>query len=154
MSSTDVYCIGECTGIGGVDLSLVEGEITGYAAVGSQDRARRLFAARKKAWHFADRLNDAFALREELRSLPKDDTFVCRCEDVSYGRLKNVSSFRAAKLHTRCGMGPCQGRVCGPATQFLFGWRAESIRPPIFPARIRTLVVDEAVSEEAAPRPQ
>ncbi len=153
-SVEDIYCVGECTGIGGVDLSLVEGEIAGYSAAGSEDRARHLSAARKNARDFADRLNTAFALRPELRALPKDDTFVCRCEDVSFGRLKDVSSFRAAKLHTRCGMGPCQGRVCGPATQFLFGWRAESIRPPIFPARVRSLVIDEAVPEEAAPIPQ
>jgi len=153
-SVEDIYCVGECTGIGGVDLSLVEGEIAGYSAASRDDRARHLFAARKKARDFADRLNTAFSLREELKTLPKDDTFVCRCEDVIYGRLKNVSSSRAAKLHTRCGMGPCQGRVCGPATQFLFGWRAESIRPPIFPARVRSLVIDEAVPEEAAPIPQ
>ena len=153
-SVDDIYCVGECTGIGGLDLSLVKGEIAGYAAAGDQGRARRLFAARKKAGHFAHRLNQAFALRQELKTLPKDETFVCRCEDVTYGRLKNVSSFRAAKLHTRCGMGPCQGRVCGPATQFLFGWRAESIRLPIFPARVGSLVIDEAVPEESAPIPQ
>ena len=153
-SVEDVYCVGECTGIGGVDLSLLEGEIAGYAASGREDRARPLIPARKKAQHFAGRLNAAFALRGELRSLPKDDTFVCRCEDVSYGRLKKMSSFRAAKLHTRCGMGPCQGRVCGPATQFLFGWRADSVRPPIFPARIGSLVIDEAVPEEKAHKPQ
>jgi NADPH-dependent 2,4-dienoyl-CoA reductase/sulfur reductase-like enzyme len=153
-SVDDIYSVGECTGIGGVDLSLLEGEIAGYAAAENHERARRLFAGRKKARRFADRLNKAFALRGELKRLPKDDTFVCRCEDVTYERLKNVSSFRAAKLHTRCGMGPCQGRVCGPATQFLFGWRAESIRPPIFPARVGSLVIDEAVPEEAAPIPQ
>jgi NADPH-dependent 2,4-dienoyl-CoA reductase/sulfur reductase-like enzyme len=153
-SVPDIYCAGECTGIGGVDLSLVEGEIAGYAAAEKHDRARNRFEARYKARDFADRLNAAFALRPELKALPKDDTFVCRCEDVCYGRLKGVSSFRAAKLHTRCGMGPCQGRVCGPATQFLFGWRTESIRPPIFPARVGSLVIDEAVPEEAAPIPQ
>jgi hypothetical protein len=153
-SVEDIYCVGECAGIGGVDLSLLEGEIAGYAAAGRHDRAQTLFARRDKARGFANRLNSAFALREELKFLPKDDTFVCRCEDVNYGRLKNVSSFRAAKLHTRCGMGSCQGRVCMPATQFLFGWRAESIRPPIFPARVGTLVLDEAVPEEAAPIPQ
>ena len=153
-SVSDIYCVGECTGIGGVDLSLVEGEIAGYSATARDDLARHRFAARNRARNFAARLNATFALRDELKSLPKDDTFVCRCEDVTYGRLKNVSSFRAAKLHTRCGMGPCQGRVCGPATQFLFGWRAGSVRPPIFPARVGTLVIDEAVPEEAAPKAQ
>ncbi len=82
-SVEDIYCVGECTGIGGVDLSLLEGEIAGYAAAGRHDRARTLFAARDKARDFANRLNSAFALREELKFLPKDDTFVCRCEDVS-----------------------------------------------------------------------
>ena len=153
-SVEDVYCAGECTGIGGVDLSLVEGEIAGYAAFGRADQARHLFGARNSARDFAEKLNKAFAMCPELKKLPHDDTLVCRCEDVSYGRLKNVSSFRAAKLHTRCGMGPCQGRVCGPAADFLFGWRTESIRPPIFPARVGSLVIDEAVPEEAAPIPQ
>ncbi len=135
-----IYCAGESTGIGGVDLSIVEGEIAGYAAAGQTDRARRLFARRKRAQAFAEALNKAFALRDDLKRLPSPDTFVCRCEDVTFERLQKVSSFRAAKLHTRCGMGPCQGRVCGPAAEFLFGWTTESsIRPPIFPARLGTL---------------
>ncbi|MFL6465286.1 MAG: FAD-dependent oxidoreductase [Bryobacteraceae bacterium] len=151
-SSIDhVYCAGECTGIGGVDLSLIEGEIAGYAACGKYDLARRLFRKRDNARRFADKLNKAFALREELRALPQTDTLICRCEDVSYGKLKNMPSFRAAKLHTRCGMGPCQGRICGPAAEFLFGWRTESIRPPVFPARIGSLIIDETACKETAP---
>ena len=75
----------------------------------------------------------------ELRSLPRPETIVCRCEDVTYSRLAQHGSWRAAKLQTRCGMGPCQGRVCGPATRFLFGWSPDSVRPPIFPARFENL---------------
>jgi hypothetical protein len=37
-------------------------------------------------------------------------------------------------------MGSCQGRICGPATRFLFGWQDDSIRPPVLPARIGTLI--------------
>src|SRR5207245_414378 len=80
-SVPDVYCVGECTGIGGVDLSLIEGEIAGYSATGRDDLARVRFAAGKGARDFADRLNAAFALRQELKTLPNVDTFVCRCED-------------------------------------------------------------------------
>ncbi len=138
-SVDDVFCAGECTGIGGVDLSIVEGEIAGYAAAGQLDRASSLSGAHSRARRFADLLNRTFALRKELKALPRPDTFVCRCEDVIYARLQRTRSFREAKLHTRCGMGPCQGRVCGPAAEFLFGWSAESIRPPIFPARLGTL---------------
>jgi NADPH-dependent 2,4-dienoyl-CoA reductase/sulfur reductase-like enzyme len=147
-SIENVYCAGECTGIGGVDLSLVEGEIAGYAASRQLDRARKLFATRARAQKFAKTLNAAFALRDELKQLPRPDTFVCRCEDVTFARLQNISSFRAAKLHTRCGMGPCQGRVCGPAADFLFGWRTESIRPPVFPARLSTLILQQSQKEE------
>jgi D-hydroxyproline dehydrogenase subunit alpha len=78
-------------------------------------------------------------LRDELRHLPNDDTLVCRCEDVKYGLLKKYNSQRTAKLQTRCGMGACQGRVCGAASEFLFGWEADTIRPPIFPVRMENL---------------
>ncbi len=147
-----VFCAGECTGIGGLDLSLVEGEIAGYAASGQTNRARRLFPARENARRFARSLETAFALRDELKHLPEPDTIVCRCEDVPFHKLKNALSFRAAKLHTRCGMGPCQGRVCGPATEFLFGWRTESIRPPVFPARVGSLTFETKMQQEAAIR--
>ena len=64
---------------------------------------------------------------------------MCRCEDVELKRLKEHDGWRSAKLHTRCGMGPCQGRICGPAVDFLLGWKVESVRPPIFPARVESL---------------
>jgi hypothetical protein len=36
-------------------------------------------------------------------------------------------------------MGPCQGRVCGPALQFLFGWDSDTVRPPVQPASLGEL---------------
>jgi D-hydroxyproline dehydrogenase subunit alpha len=134
-----VYAAGEVTGIGGLDLALVEGEIAGYAAVGRNVEAAHLFAARERHRSFAAALESAFALRSELRALPAPDTLVCRCEDVAWQRIRECSGWREAKLHTRCGMGPCQGRVCGGAVEFLMGWRSETVRPPLFPARVETL---------------
>ena len=134
-----VYCAGEPTGIGGVELALIEGQIAGLAAAGKVVEASKFFRARRKAQHFARLLDRTFALRPELKTLPHSDTFICRCEDVPYSRLRQHSSWRAAKLHTRCGMGPCQARVCGPATEFLLDWKTESVRPPIFPARVVNL---------------
>jgi len=135
-----VYAAGEATGIGGLELSLVEGEIAGLAAVNKRDEARRLFSVRTKQRRFARILNETFALRDELKRLVASETIVCRCEDVSFATLKAHDSWRAAKLQTRCGMGPCQGRVCGPAAEFLFGWQAESVRPPVFPVRVESLI--------------
>ena len=144
-----IFCAGEPTGIGGVERSLVEGEIAGYAAAGRAAAARKLFGRRVKAKRFSRSLEKAFALRRELRNLPAPETIVCRCEDVSFSRLREHASWRAAKLHTRCGMGPCQGRICGPATEFLFGWNPGSVRPPVFPVRVENLAATQGQAEPA-----
>jgi aspartate oxidase len=138
-----VYSAGESTGIGGLELSLVEGEIAGLTIAEQHEAARQLFPIREKQRRFAKSLNRTFALREELKELVQPDTIVCRCEDVTFDRLRAHSSWRSAKLQTRCGMGPCQGRVCGGAVEFLFGWRAESVRPPVFPVRVDSLIRSE-----------
>jgi NADPH-dependent 2,4-dienoyl-CoA reductase/sulfur reductase-like enzyme len=139
-SVSRVYAAGEATGIGGLELSLIEGEIAGFAAAGHRDEARRLFPERAKHRRFADLLNRTFALRDELKTLAAPETIVCRCEDVVFDRLRAHDSWRAAKLQTRCGMGPCQGRICGSAVEFLFGWKAESVRPPVLPVRVESLL--------------
>ena len=138
-SATGVFCAGEATGIGGLELSLVEGEIAGLAASGRHTAARTLFNERDKQRKFAQALNRTFELRNELRSLVQPETIVCRCEDVTFDQLTSSDSWRAAKLHTRCGMGPCQGRICGAAVEFLLGWKAESVRPPVFAVRVKSM---------------
>jgi len=64
---------------------------------------------------------------------------------VTHAAVAGFTSWREAKLHTRCGMGACQGRVCGAATEFLFGWEMTGMRPPLFPASVATVAasVDE-----------
>lgn len=136
-SVNGVYCAGELTGIGGLDKALVEGEVAGLAAAG-RSTAHLAHRLNRGLW-FARNLDRAFAPRAELRSLADAQTIVCRCEDVRYAALEGSHSAREAKLHTRCGMGSCQGRICAPATSFLFGWESDSARPPILPAAIRTL---------------
>ncbi|SFL47496.1 NAD(P)/FAD-dependent oxidoreductase [Rugamonas rubra] len=138
-SVAGVYCAGEGTGVGGVDLALAEGRIAGLAAAGLAEQARRHFAERARWQAFAGRLARAFVLRPELTALADDDTIVCRCEDVCHGELRQHNSWRSAKLHSRCGMGPCQGRICGGATELLYGWRPDSVRLPISPARIDSI---------------
>lgn len=138
-SVSGIYCAGEPTGIAGVEASLVEGQIAGFAASGKTVMAEKMFHVRDK-WHkFSASLNRAFALRAELRNLPRPETIVCRCEDVSFSRMQQYNAWRSAKLQTRSGMGPCQGRICGPAAEFLFGWNTDAARPPLFPAQLGNL---------------
>jgi NADPH-dependent 2,4-dienoyl-CoA reductase/sulfur reductase-like enzyme len=134
-----IACIGELTGLGGLDKALVEGQIAGLAASGHEIEALSLAPAARRLQGFVRSLDRAFALRPELKDMPLADTVVCRCEDVPHSELQPCTNWRQAKLHTRCGMGACQGRVCGAATQFLFGWESTSGRPPVFPAAASTL---------------
>jgi len=145
-SVPDVFCAGEPTGIGGADRALVEGQVAGLAAAGAWDQAQTLFG-RRAAWQsFRAGLDQAFALRPELRELAAPDTVVCRCEDVRFADLKRCESLRDARLHTRCGMGSCQGRTCSAAVRFLFGWENDSIRPPLFPVRLASLTGESSPS--------
>jgi len=142
----NVYCVGECVGIGGADSALIEGQVAGYAASDRPELARRLFGPRSAAHHFRNALAAAFTLRPEIRNLVEKDTVVCRCEDVTFGQLQSFTNWREAKLHSRCGMGSCQGRVCGAAAKVLLGWGMESVRPPILPARVASLITSATPS--------
>jgi D-hydroxyproline dehydrogenase subunit alpha len=143
-SVENVLCAGESTGIGGVELALLEGQIAGLAAAGNLKSAQALAARRGPYARFAGRLARAFALRQELKGLAGPATIVCRCEDVTCGAVFAHDSWRSAKLQTRCGMGPCQGRICGAALDFLKGWKPDSVRPPLFPVTLSSLVESEA----------
>jgi NADPH-dependent 2,4-dienoyl-CoA reductase/sulfur reductase-like enzyme len=138
-SLSDVFCAGEPTGIGGAERAVLEGQIAGLAAAGREAAASRLLPARARQQRFAEALARAFALRPELKDLSRPDTTICRCEDVPHAALECCHGWHEAKLHTRCGMGPCQGRVCGGATRFLYGWDHNSTRPPILPVSLGAL---------------
>ena len=81
-------------------------------------------------------------------TLAKPDTIVCRCEDVRLGDLDRRGRSRQAKLYTRAGMGPCQGRICGAALESMLGWTADSVRPPVQPTRLATMLGDADDSTE------
>ena len=134
-----IYAAGECTGFGGSERALAQGTIAGHAAVGNAHAAQQHEGERARWNAFAARLHRSFALAPDLRTLPQPDTLVCRCEDVPLSALSACSGWTDAKLHRRCGMGACQGRVCGDAAQFLFGWTPPAPRPPLSPVRIATL---------------
>jgi NADPH-dependent 2,4-dienoyl-CoA reductase/sulfur reductase-like enzyme len=141
-SRDGVFATGELCGIAGVEHALATGAIAGLAAAG-RGTPRWLARRRARETGFAGRLARAFALRDELRSLPRPDTTVCRCEDVPLGRLAMAASAREAKLLTRAGMGACQGRVCGSALGFLRGFAPDSVRPPLAPVPVAVLAGEE-----------
>ncbi|WP_186020089.1 NAD(P)/FAD-dependent oxidoreductase [Burkholderia gladioli] len=138
-----VFAAGESTGIGGMELARAEGALAGLAAAGVDEGDRQVAALmrEREVWRgFAARVARTFALGDAARALPPDDTVLCRCEDVTLGAARAYADARDAKLQTRCGMGACQGRVCGAAGAALLGWQEAAIpRPPFSPVRIGTL---------------
>jgi NADPH-dependent 2,4-dienoyl-CoA reductase/sulfur reductase-like enzyme len=156
-SIAGVYCAGEPTGIGGLELALVTGQIAGLAAAAAAAAAGAAdssIAAAGPAAHelaalqrrrdvgrsYAAAIDRAFQPRPQLRLLPVAETIVCRCEDVPMRRLDAAWSPRQTKLYTRTGMGSCQGRVCGPALELLFGWdEADPVKAPLEPVALATL---------------
>jgi pyruvate/2-oxoglutarate dehydrogenase complex dihydrolipoamide dehydrogenase (E3) component len=136
-----VFAAGELGGIAGVDRALTTGAIAGLAAAG-REVPRALARRRERQRGFAARLARAFALRGEVKALGRPDTLVCRCEDVPLGRLAAAASAREAKLLTRAGMGPCQGRVCGAALTVLRGFPPDSVRAPLVSVPLRVLEED------------
>ena len=137
-SVSGIYAAGECTSIGGLDKALSEGHVAGLAAAASPI-PRAALRARDRARRFSDALESAYALDTVLRTLPASNTIICRCEDVRWSHITPYESAREAKLATRCGMGPCQGRVCNPALRFLRGWSDDVVRPPWFPTPVAIL---------------
>ena len=135
-----VFAAGELTGVGGVALAVVEGEIAGAEAAGAARAEPSLVRRRDALRGVARRMERTFAVRAEVRSLAQADTIVCRCEDVRHGAIASLGDARQAKLYARAGMGACQGRVCGPALELLFGWQAGRVRSPLEPARLSTLI--------------
>ena len=117
------------------DGSLVAGALTAEASghlaaletayqLGSISRAQRDAAAhsfRKEIRHHqAVRpfLEHLYPPSPETLNPPDDSTLVCRCEEVTAGQIRQAVSWGAVdlsqmKAFTRCGMGPCQGRMCG-----------------------------------------
>jgi len=139
------FAAGECTGIGGCEKALAQGAIAGYAATGQTQQAQALWKERARweafAAHVRQHLQPDVAA---VKSLLRPDTVVCRCEDVRAAELSARSSWIEAKLHTRCGMGPCQGRVCGAAATRLWGWEAPPVRQPLSPVRIGSMLGEPA----------
>ncbi|MGW7608612.1 FAD-dependent oxidoreductase [Streptomyces sp. NPDC054766] len=129
-----VWAAGETTGIGGAALSLAEGHLAGRSIAarlsGAEPDVRaatRAVKSRTGMRSFAAALDAVYAPPAHWSDQITDDTVVCRCEEVTGGRIREAvadlgaGDVRTVKLLTRAGMGWCQGRICEPAVAGLVG---------------------------------
>ncbi|WP_067533988.1 FAD-dependent oxidoreductase [Nocardia crassostreae] len=118
-TAESVWAAGEITGIGGSQTASVEGIVAGIAAAGADPHADRTLRARyRTAEQFVARLTAAHPIRPGVLTWSRSDTVICRCEGTTRGELTAAwdrtagGAYRARKLTTRAGLGPCQGRIC------------------------------------------
>ena len=152
---------GETTGIGGVEAARVEGLVAGATAAVLSDRASALTAPTLERvrrdvarWRrFAAGLHATFPVREGWVDSVRDDTLVCRCEEVPVSRVREAVALgardaRTVKLLSRAGMGWCQGRMCAAAVDGLCGFddiaslQGASYRPVAVPVPLGALAAE------------
>ncbi|WP_420391678.1 NAD(P)/FAD-dependent oxidoreductase [Acuticoccus sp.] len=106
-----LYVAGDGAGVRGVDAAVAMGRRAGAAAAGAPPRADRDRAVVGRA------MSRLTALRPAMVAAVPHDAVVCRCEDVTRGAIDEAVGAGARDVNqlkhfTRCGMGPCQGRMC------------------------------------------
>jgi NADPH-dependent 2,4-dienoyl-CoA reductase/sulfur reductase-like enzyme len=158
-SVAGVLIAGDGAGIGGAIAAEHGGRIAALEALhqaGRIDENQRNAAAlperRAQRDHLAIRpLIDALYPPSQQLLNPADDVVICRCEEVQAGALRSVIALgcqgpNQAKSFLRCGMGPCQGRLCGPTVSDIFAQTQNRalddvgyyrIRPPLKPLTVR-----------------
>jgi len=124
-----LYGAGDGAGLVGAAAAPLSGRIAALSAARDLDRldADAYPRQHEAAQHeFARAAKFGRAMSKLIVPMPgamervSDDTILCRCEDVTVGALRaeiaaGAREINALKAATRCGMGPCGGRMCGDA---------------------------------------
>ena len=105
---------GDGAGVGGAAAAVLSGRIAVLGLVGGDAGGLRVERARCLA---VRPLLDALFAPRPMRL--GEATLVCRCEEVTAGAVRQAAragcqGMNQLKAYTRCGMGACQGRMCGP----------------------------------------
>ncbi|WP_110668100.1 NAD(P)/FAD-dependent oxidoreductase [Salinicola halophilus] len=165
------YVAGDSGGVGGARVAETQGSLAALAALASLDHIdtptfereaqplRRALASESAIRPFLDTL---YRPADTWRH-PSDDVVVCRCEEVTAGEIRRVAKLGCSgpnqmKSFTRCGMGPCQGRMCGVTVSELLaresGQSVEAtgyyrLRPPFKPITLGQLASAAEPAEKA-----
>ena len=120
-----LWIAGDAANVAGADAAAPRGALAALAAANALGRFDAGARERKaRAWRAAlaralrgRAFLDALHRPADAFRVPRDATIACRCEEVTAERVvqalrEGASGPNQAKALTRCGMGPCQGRLC------------------------------------------
>ncbi|MBL8669591.1 MAG: FAD-dependent oxidoreductase [Alphaproteobacteria bacterium] len=170
-----LYMAGDGGGISGAAAAALQGELAGLAAardLGALAAQRHLDLAAPlrrrlgRAMRFGRAMAGLMVERPGLVASIPAETPVCRCEDVTRAEIdqavaEGAREVNQVKAWTRCGMGPCQGRMCGDTVAAvvarLVGGRsaagAFTARVPLRPVPTAQLIGSFDYADIPIPRP-
>lgn len=165
-----IFIAGDGGAIGGAQVARLEGRLAALAVVaklGNVDaqQFQQLAKPYRKALRrqrAARPLIDALYRPQQQNRIPANEVVVCRCEEVSAGAIRHYVELgclgpNQTKAFGRCGMGPCQGLLCGlsvteiiaehrqvPATEVGY----YRIRSPLKPITLGQLAAEKPLTQE------
>jgi len=169
-SINGVAIAGDAAGIAGASAAEVSGTLAGLETAFSlkmiteQERdlkAKPLQKILAKETHIRPFLDYLYKPSPDLLVPSDRKTIVCRCEEVTVDQIikaleAGLSNPNQVKAHTRCGMGPCQGRLCGlTISEMIADYRKVNIadldyfriRPPVKSITMEQLSKIQLVSQ-------
>ena len=178
-SADGVFVAGEASGLGGAPVAECEGELAAIGVArhlgrisdaGAQRMAEPIRSRLRRLRRFASLLPRLFPAPPELAELARPETIVCRCQNVTFERAleavthAGATTLNEVKTTTRCGMGWCQGRICGGLLPSLLAQRAGTgfdpasgftARNPVRPVQVSSLAAIGRVepSDHGGPGP-
>ena len=175
MSEPGVLVAGDGAHILGAEAAVESGRIAALEAAYRLGRIRlrdrdvaagphRVALARHA--RFREFLDFAFEPGEAALRPSDPAVTVCRCEESTVAEIERVIAHgcpgpNQAKAFTRCGMGPCQGRMCATVVSESFAGRRHTdvgaighyrIRPPVKPLTVGELATLEGTGSVAVDR--
>jgi bacterioferritin-associated ferredoxin len=153
-----IFIAGDGAGIAGGTAAIERGRIAAIAVVRAlkpeatvpdTQAIRQKLQREEMGRAFLDELYRPIA---SLRR-PEGDTLACRCEEATAEQVREMARLgcegpNQMKAFLRCGMGPCQGRLCGlTVTELIAEERGKSpaevgyyrLRPPVKPITLGEL---------------
>ena len=157
-----IFVAGDITDISGAKVALLEGKVAGLTAAHQlgaltesalNEQLAPVTKELRRLNRLASALQHIYAFRPGLSHLAKEDTLLCRCEEITYGQVQDALANGAVdlnqvKLATRSGMGYCQGRFCSvliapliaqATSQPISKIQPFTVRPPIQPIPLKVL---------------
>jgi bacterioferritin-associated ferredoxin len=174
-SVAGLYAVGDGAAVAGAEPARLSGRLAGLAVAQDAGRlpadvfaheAGAARAALDKALVFAGAINRLMRARPAMVEAIAAETVICRCEDVRRGEIEAAIAAGAREINqlkhfTRCGMGPCQGRMCGETAATLLARHVGSReaagywtgRPPLRPVPLADLLGQFDYADIPVPTP-